>query len=478
MHIVDLFAGTGALSSGFKKLDNASYCTYIEQNRSACETILYNHFRKIDRKFAAQNLHVVRRGLRMLPTQNLKSFSVPWASIYELELSDSTNIRTLIADEIRRSDSRKVSPRVIVGGPPCQAYSLIGRSKNKSLVSYEASLDKRHFLYREYLKSLVAFEPDVFVFENVKGLLTSKVNGRFIFRDILSELHQPGLSIDLTQQGIKYRLYSLTSSDAVVSTINDVRDIDVKSFLVDCSQYGMKQKRERIFVVGVRSDIFQRPNLLKKLDKSSSLSEYKGLDRLRGEFSDKRYEADWRAARSLQFDDLITRSSSLGLGRLRQHLENLGASFNTTDFYEADPYINHNSRRHMFGDIARYTLLAAAAGASSDLSNKQLINAFELQPNHISWSSSSSFSDRFSVVPGVGKCQTITSHISKDGHYYIHHDPLQGRTLSVREAARIQGYEDNFKFMGNITAQYTQVGNAVPPTISELIANCCRNILS
>ena len=477
MHIVDLFAGTGALSSGFKKLVNEPYCTYIEQNRSACETILYNHLRQFDEKFSAQNLQIVRSGLRMMPTQSLKSFSISKASIYELELSDKNDVRTLLADEICKSGSTQTGPRIVVGGPPCQAYSLIGRSKNKSLVSYEAALDHRHYLYREYLKSLVAFEPDVFVFENVKGLLTSKVNDRIIFRDILAELHSPGRNTDLRNKGIKYRLYSLTNPDAVVSTDNDVKEIELKSFLVDCSQYGMRQKRERIFVIGVRSDILLRPDVLGDLGNFTQASHNRKLNKLRGKFSDKRYEVDWLASRSRQFNDLINRSSSLGLHTLSQHLEKAWSSFKKTDFAEADPYINHNVRRHMFEDIARYTLLAAAAVVPNDLSNKQLINAFELEPKHMSWSTSNSFSDRFSVVPELGKCQTITSHISKDGHYYIHHDPIQGRSLSVREAARIQGYDDEFKFMGNITSQYTQVGNAVPPTISELIANCCRKIL-
>jgi DNA (cytosine-5)-methyltransferase 1 len=136
---------------------------------------------------------------------------------------------------------------------------------------------------------------------------------------------------------------------------------------------------------------------------------------------------------------------------------------------------NNQTRGHMAEDLARY-FFAAVFGEVTGRSPKASNYPDELAPNHKNWSTGK-FSDRFRVQLWNAASTTITSHISKDGHYFIHPDPLQCRSLSVREAARLQTFPDNYLFKGNRTQQYVQVGNAVPPLLAKWIGEALHSIL-
>jgi DNA (cytosine-5)-methyltransferase 1 len=130
----------------------------------------------------------------------------------------------------------------------------------------------------------------------------------------------------------------------------------------------------------------------------------------------------------------------------------------------------------MASDLARYffaAVFAEVAGRSPKASDFPE----DLAPDHDNWNSGK-FADRFRVQLSGGPSTTVTSHISKDGHYFIHPDPLQCRALSVREAARLQTFPDNYFFKGNRTQQYIQVGNAVPPLLARWIGEALATILS
>ena len=137
---------------------------------------------------------------------------------------------------------------------------------------------------------------------------------------------------------------------------------------------------------------------------------------------------------------------------------------------------NNETRGHMLGDLARY-LFAAAYAAVSGQSPKALSFPAALAPNHRNWETGK-FSDRFRVQLRGQPSTTVTSHISKDGHYFIHPDPAQCRSLTVREAARLQTFPDNYLFRGNRTQQFVQVGNAVPPFLARQIAASLWSTLS
>lgn len=136
---------------------------------------------------------------------------------------------------------------------------------------------------------------------------------------------------------------------------------------------------------------------------------------------------------------------------------------------------NHTSKSHMVSDIHRY-LFAASFAQYYGYSPKIMDFPEELIPNHKN-AKSGHFDDRFRVQVAGKPSSTITSHISKDGHYFIHYDPEQCRSLTVREAARIQTFPDNYFFEGTRTQQYTQVGNAVPPLLALKIAEIAYDLL-
>ena len=129
----------------------------------------------------------------------------------------------------------------------------------------------------------------------------------------------------------------------------------------------------------------------------------------------------------------------------------------------------------MADDLARY-LFASAFGCAFRRSPKSYDFPDALAPNHANWYTGS-FDDRYRVQVAESPCTTITSHIAKDGHYFIHHDPGQCRSLTVREVARLQTFPDNYFFHGSRTQQYIQVGNAVPPYLAYQIARTLWNIL-
>jgi DNA (cytosine-5)-methyltransferase 1 len=137
--------------------------------------------------------------------------------------------------------------------------------------------------------------------------------------------------------------------------------------------------------------------------------------------------------------------------------------------------VNNETRSHMPSDLARYQF-AAVYGEIEGFSPKADAYPESLAPAHVSWSSGK-FPDRFRVQVADKPSSTITSHISKDGHYFIHPDPEQCRSLTVREAARLQTFPDNYLFKGNRTQQFVQVGNAVPPFLAKQIAEALISIL-
>lgn len=142
--------------------------------------------------------------------------------------------------------------------------------------------------------------------------------------------------------------------------------------------------------------------------------------------------------------------------------------------------LNHEARTHREDDLWRYIYAACYVG---EIDRPFRISDFPagLRPNHRSTESAlteGSFADRFSVVPKHDPSRTVVNHIRKDGHYYIHYDPSQCRSLTVREAARLQTFPDNYFFEGSRTDQYGQVGNAVPPLLSRQIAELVADLLN
>jgi DNA (cytosine-5)-methyltransferase 1 len=491
--VIDLFAGPGGLNEGFSRLGEESgrpvfkTIASFEMDESACETLtLRATFHRAKR--AGLDLDPYYAFLRgVLDISSLRStpgyaeaFLDASREVHQIELGPKTRaesdqlISTALINEGIQDESR---PWVLIGGPPCQAYSLAGRSRRANDESFAS--DKKHFLYQEYLHIIDRFAPPLFVMENVKGLLSSTNAGYQMFDRIMSDLRQPRLGLD-------YDIHSLVvRKDASEYLPND--------FVIHAEDYGIPQKRHRVILVGIRRDLAHKSDSLLLLEKSAQVTvrdAIADLPQLRSGISrSDDTDDDWlflRAEMKERFPEtsVIERLAVANLKRGSAFMPSEVVVDQSTVFgsWIADEnlrgVLHHETRAHMVNDLKRYWF-AASRAAASGFSPKLRDLPEELLPNHANaLSDSRPFEDRFRVQVFGGPATTVVSHIAKDGHYYIHPDPMQMRSFTVREAARLQTFPDNYYFCGNRTSKFHQVGNAVPPLLANQIANSVSNFFS
>ena len=523
--LIDVFAGCGGFSEGFLVYSRGVHRFRLSL---ALDNDEHAHQTHLLRSFIHQFARVPKayyQLLQMSPTweeieglfeQFPQEAEAARRSVLLSELGAGRKadeeIHSLIDERLRgRTDW------VLIGGPPCQAYSIAGRSRNRGVTDYDAKSDHRHFLYREYLKILAEHWPAVFVMENVPGVLNSKVGGERIWEKILEDLADPvsALSmLDYDGEFDGYRLYSLVTPDRGIDLWKRPT-LQPDEFVVRCENYGIPQARHRIFVLGVRSDLFnfgveprqlqQRPGAIPCWAAIEDLPRLRsGLTRT--DNSDENWlrimrefvNAEWWASSGDHSVALAEARKILGRS-LKKPEGGLGGQFVESDRVGSGDMpehlrswildskipgaLNHESKAHMESDVHRYVFVACHSRVS-DRPFRLVHFPEALLPDHENVKHSdrrklshSNFSDRFAVQVAHEPARTIVSHIAKDGHYYIHPDPSQGRSLSVREAARVQTFPDNFFFPGNRTEQYRQVGNAVPPYLAYQIAEVVDDIL-
>lgn len=502
--VVDLFAGPGGLGEGFPSVydTHGNRCfkitLSIEKEKYAHSTLeLRSFFREFGNRVPEDYYSYIKGEItreelfKRYPAEANEAASIA----LHAELGSSLFPPKVIDQKIR-STLAGSKDWVLIGGPPCQAYSVIGRSRirgsdPKKYEEYEK--DPRHFLYREYLRILAVHLPPVFIMENVQGILSTKINGFNIFSGILSDLRDPQkcLTDRLVESNpsasTKYQLYSLSQS-----TIND--NDKPSSFVVRMKHYGIPQDRRRVIILGIRKDVNVTPDSLHKLKRMiTSRSVIGDLPRLRSGLSKVEDSGkEWRKTIKdiINWADEILvessfRSKLIAYSKRVRHILSRGGryiSYQGEPSYMPDWYkdkrlggvCNHSTRSHIKADIQRYFF----ASCFALLKNRSpLLKDFPdiLIPEHKNAreaikNGNGLFSDRFRVQLRKFPATTITSHIAKDGHYFIHPDPLQCRSLTVREAARIQTFPDNYFFEGPQTSQYHQVGNAVPPLLARSIA--------
>ena len=522
--VIDLFAGPGGLGEGFSAFrPKSSRChpfkikVSIEKDSHAHKTL---ELRSFFRQFRESRVPLdYYKYLRKEITRSELFKRHPKAAraaeqearLAELGTTDNANIERYIADAL---GPQRDKPWVLIGGPPCQAYSLIGRSRRRAdvpdnRVLFEA--DQRHFLYREYLKIIARFKPHVFVMENVKGILSSKIKDEMIFSQILNDLRRPleALARDAAvaegrdveqqqmpgnQQLLEYQIYSLVVDKP------DPEQLSPSDFIIRSEDYGVPQARHRVILLGVRHDIRKRPHTLTKSRRKIKVEEVIGdLPPIRSTLS-KQVDTgrQWRTALCAitgepWYIDMAPSPVRRRISaRLRQINTRLlpGSEFiscrpvpRVMQGHYFDPRLggvcNHTARAHMISDLHRYTFASCFAQIHG---RSPVLREFPplLRPEHANVQAAvedDAFDDRFRVQLAHKPAVTITCHIAKDGHYAIHHDPIQCRSLTVREAARLQTFPDNYFFESSRTQQYRQVGNAVPPLLAEQIAAIVYSLL-
>lgn len=468
--VIDLFAGPGGLGEGFSSVRENGQKVFdislsIENNSTACQTLLLRKFfRCFSKNEVPQEYYDYIKGkiskeelYNIYPNEYHKAQN----EILQVTLGNTSNAEL---DTIIKSKIGDNKNWLLIGGPPCQAYSLVGRSVMKKLKKDDFEKDPRHLLYKEYLRIISVHKPAVFVMENVVGILSSKLHGELIFPKILQDLSIKNGNKEM------YKLYSFVS-----------RNHDPKDFVVEAEQYGIPQKRHRVLILGIRADIDIKPNILKKKDKKISIGDViSDLPKLRSGISKgiDDYE-HWKqillnqnyAPKKILKDIEHTQHQEIGSIYAQRTNNNMAKELKSW-YYDPnlDGISDHISRKHIVSDIMRY-FFASTFAQKNNISPR--LNDFpkELLPKHKNVqnaiTSNSVFNDRFKVQLKDEPSSTIISHISKDGHYFIHYDPTQARSLTPREAARLQTFPDNFKFEGNRTEQYHQIGNAVPPLLAK-----------
>lgn len=411
----------------------------------------------------------------------------------QLRLGDPGDDRVLDEriGQIARSARRQGLPWVLVGGPPCQAFSLVGRARNRGVSGYVAEDDDRHYLYQHYLHILSKYRPAAFVLENVKGMLSSQVGGARIFDEIFAGLNRPGGTT-----GPRYRIEPIV--EPASSGVWNPGDFIVRSELL-----GVPQSRHRVVLVGIREGEGASIKPLNARGADATVGGMiLGLPRLRSGCTDRMIESWSRftrwsmteCARLAKQVDSKTSSYLRALASQALAMGELGTGGQWSagptgsrlplhlDRFIRDPrlrgVLQHQSRNHMSSDLLRYGYAAAYAHANGRSPRGAREFPAELHPNHSNWGKSDRFVDRFKVQRFEDPSSTITSHLAKDGHYFIHPDVLQMRSLTVREAARLQTFPDNYFFEGPLGAQRKQVGNAVPPWLGHQIADIVYSALA
>lgn len=496
--IIDLFAGPGGLGEGFASFLERDHAPFqigvsVEKETSAHRTLTLRAFL---RNYGA------RHGV--LPTEFIDFhaglISEPdWPAVdadawkhsideaRALELGSESTASTL--DEIIAKLKLKYDDTILIGGPPCQAYSLVGRVRSRGKIDYVPEEDARHYLFREYIRVLDKLRPVAFVMENVKGMLSSTVESRHVFEMLIEDLSSLG-----TGHAHHYELRCVRVEDGKARLCVATQPSD---FIVRAESFGVPQRRHRVIIIGIRSDLAARaakaeiavPKIARNvrnvietmpvlrsgisrgpddavtwrrevLDAAKLMAGiYKGKDNplLR--------EAFENVSQLLKYNSPAVRAAT-------QLQENYGSSddklLQWIERRGLRAIAQHETRGHMPSDLHRY-LFAAVFGSIHGYSPKATDFPLVLSPDHRNWHSGV-FNDRFRVQLADEPSTTITSHISKDGHYFIHPDPLQCRSLTVREAARLQTFPDDYLFLGSRTQQYVQVGNAVPPFLARQIA--------
>lgn len=395
---IDLFAGAGGLAEGFLR---AGYkpIAFVEKDLNSCLTLktrLAYYYLK-----AANNLssyvaylkkHITREELYALVPDEILN------SVVNMKIGSGT-VKTIFYKIDKFIKTEKID--LIIGGPPCQAYSLSGRAADENKMRG----DHRNFLYKYYGKFLQKYNPKLFLFENVPGLYTAN-NGKY-YNNLIKYFEDLGYNVE----------------DRVL----------------DAAAFGVLQRRKRVILMGWNKDLeFNYPDF-----ETSSFS--------------------WTTK------DLFFDLPSIKAGEAKEVCYYINKGTDYVNNFEIrnglDFTIQHIARPHNADDLEIYKMaIEKLDNEGKRLRNDEIPKAIRTQKNI------SSFLDRFKVVNKNSISHTMIAHIAKDGHHFIHPDIHQLRSLSVREAARIQSFPDDFIFEGSRTSAFTQIGNAVPPLLSTALA--------
>lgn len=394
---IDLFAGCGGFSEGFYQ-EGFESIVHVDFDAPACETL------KERMRFYKYEEDTINKAVICGDLTSVK-------------------IHEQIEDVIGKTEID-----VLVGGPPCQSFSSVGRAQDKNSMRN----DPRNYLFRSYLEILEKYQPKIFVFENVSGLLSAKPNGNYIFPEIVESFSE---------------YYSVCDNRETI--------------LLNSVHYGVPQVRKRVILIGVRKDLnINSEKVYNEIVKTHYSPEMELKNETQG------------LRKYLTVKDAIYDLPKLFPGEGNEEVYHKIDKKN--DYLKimrpngSAKLYNHVARKHNDLDRQRYKLLSK--------NNWQLKELAEVRPDLIHHDPKH-FGNRYTVQTATKPGRTVVAHLYKDGNLFIHPDYNQERTFTVREAARIQSFPDDFRFVGSRTNQFKQVGNAVPPLMARQIAKAIKKFI-
>ena len=402
---VDLFAGAGGLSEGFMQ-EGFSPVAHVEMDENACYTLktreCYHYLRRHGKK--EQYYRYLKNQISRDELYKLVPAHIIDSVICETMSKEGMPALFCKIDKLmKRKKADKID--IMIGGPPCQAYSVVGRARKKDMAQ-----DPRNYLYKLYLQAVDKYKPKMIVFENVPGILSAGKSSHFT--DLKKRLEELGYTVD-------YRL-------------------------CNAADYGVLQNRKRIILVGWKKDTDHYFPKMKTVDTSAFTVKnlFDDLPAIEPGQSKDQYSTT-EINKYLRLAELRDKRSVLTLHKARTNRE-----LDREIYKEAINMMNKEKKRLIYSELP---------------------DRLKKHNNTID------FQDRFKVVASCEHVsQTMVAHIAKDGHYYIHPDYSQARSISIREAARIQSFPDDYYFEGGQTAAFRQIGNAVPPLMARAIAKAIK----
>jgi DNA (cytosine-5)-methyltransferase 1 len=404
INIIDLFAGCGGLSDGFKQAGRYKTIAVVEWEKYPCLTIT----NRLTTKWKYKNAKDIVLNFDIQRTDELL---YGWTN--DETYGDNIGLKKIVENSCGQVD-------MIIGGPPCQAYSVAGRSGGNKMYN-----DYRNYLFESYLKVVNEFKPKIFVFENVPGILSARPGGVLIIDRITEAFREVG-----------YVISDNLKEDA----------------LINCSEYDIPQARKRIIIVGIRRSDFElnSQNVLEDFYKNI-LPKYKNpvIKTVKDAIGD--------------LPPLIPlKESILENGKKKSH--------NNPD----SKLLSHSPRFHNNRDVSVFKEL------TQDIEKGvfHYSNSKKLNKLYFNTTGKNTNVHKYHVLRWDKPSTTITAHLHKDGLRHIHPDSIQARSITVREAARLQSFDDNFDFLGPMGEQFKMIGNAVPPIFAKAIAKALHELVT
>lgn len=408
---IDLFAGCGGLMDGFMQEGAYNTLACVEWEEYPCQTLAKRLKDRWGHKNAYQE--VVRFDIQRTE-ELINGFDDP-------EYGKNAGLDKLV-------NGKTVD--IVIGGPPCQAYSLAGRIRDP----HGMRDDYRNYLFESYIRILNHFKPKFFVFENVMGMLSAAPDGTPIVDKIHRAFHEAGY---------------------------EVID-DFKKAVYDVADFGIPQHRKRIIILGVRKDFFKKTEDNVELDYTKTIL---------ADFYDVimpslKSQSKPRTVRDAIGDLPVIHPS-------KEILRQDGRKYSHTPI-QSEEVLNHNPRFHSERDQGVFKLLCE----DIESGRNEYVTIDALKALYTKVTGKVSNIHKYYVLRWDEQSNTIPAHLYKDGMRHIHPDPKQARSITVREAARLQTFADDFEFLGPAMAQYKMIGNAVPSDFAKTIAKGLHEVLN